>query len=210
MDPSRHLQSYLVSFSNHRDTSATFRDCQRPSVPIDTCMELSGPSQHTSGTLSFIRGLLQTIWTHQDIFRAMRLLSATIKSHQLLSRTVRDPLYPSTHVWMHLVLVSTLPSYLASFSNHRDASATFRDCQRPSVSIDTYLKLSGPCQHTSRPLSFIQGLSKSIWTYQDIFGAIWLLSAPIGTHQLHSGTVRDHLYDTVQEQRPIWVSLRWK
>ena len=45
LDPSRHLRSYPPTFGNHRDTSAKFRDCQGPSVPMETCLDLSGPSQ---------------------------------------------------------------------------------------------------------------------------------------------------------------------
>ena len=99
-----------VSFSNHRDISATFRDCQRPSVPIDTCLELSVPSQHTSGPLGYIRGLLKTIWTHRDIVGAICLHSATIRTHQLHSGSVEDHLDPSRH----------RRSYLSAFSNHQD------------------------------------------------------------------------------------------
>ena len=86
-----------VSFSNHRDISATFRDCRGPSVPIETCLELSGPSQHTSGPLSYIRSLSKTIWTHQYIFGDICLHSATIRTHQLHSGSVEDHLYPSRH-----------------------------------------------------------------------------------------------------------------
>ena len=105
LDPSRHLRSYQPAVGNHRDTSATFRDCQGPSVPIKTCLELSSPSQHPSGPISYIRGLSKPIWTHRDIFGAICLLSATIGTHQLNSMTVRNHLYPSTHV---LVLVNKL------------------------------------------------------------------------------------------------------
>ena len=182
-----------VPFRNHRDPSATFGDCYRPSVPIDTCLEPSGPSQHTSGTISFIRGLSQTIWTHRDILRAICLLSATLRTHQLHSGTVRDHLYPSTHVWSYLVQVSIL----------QDPSATFGVCRRPSGPIDTSSEISVCIQQPSRHISYIRGLSKTIWTHQDIFGAINLLSATIGTHQLHSGTVRDHLYPS----KHVWSYL---
>ena len=52
--PLTHFCSHLSAFSNHQDTSASFSDCQGPYVPIDTCLELSGPSQHASGHLSYI------------------------------------------------------------------------------------------------------------------------------------------------------------
>ena len=114
------------------------------------------------------------------------LLSAILRTYQLHSGTVRDHMYPSTHDWSHLVIVSTLQdpsasfgsvedhldplrhlqSCLSAFSNHRDTSATFRDCQRPSITIHTCLELSSPSQHTSGPLSFILGLSQTIWTHQ--------------------------------------------
>ena len=114
-----------VSFSNHRDISATFRDCQRPSVPIDTCLELSGPSQHTSGPLSYIRVLSKTIWTNRDIFGAICLHSATIRTHQLHSGSVKDHQDPSRH----------LRSYPPAFGNHWDTSVTFRDHLYPSKHV---------------------------------------------------------------------------
>ena len=176
----------------------------RPSVPINTSLELSVLIHYTSAPFSFIRGLSQTTWTHRDIFGAICKLSATIGTHQLHSMTVRNHLYPSTHVLVlvnklqdpstpvrsYVVPLRDLRSYLATFSNHQNTSATLRDCQKPSVPIDT---CSGPSQQTSGPLSFIRGQSKTIWTHQGIFRAIWLLSAIIGTHHLHSVPVRDHL-----------------
>ena len=136
-----------VSFSNHRDISATFRDCRGPSVPIETCLELSGPSQHTSGPLSYIRSLSKTIWTNRHIFGAVCLLSLTIRTHQLHSGTVRDNLYRSAHVWR----------YLVQFSILQDPSTTFRVCRRPSGPIETSLELSVCIRQPSGHISYTQG-----------------------------------------------------
>ena len=80
-----------VPFCNHRDTSATFEDCQRPSLYPST----SGPSQHTSGTLSFIRGLSKTIWTHRDIFevfcKTLPFLYDNFKSYLMKKCTICSP-----------------------------------------------------------------------------------------------------------------------
>ena len=170
--PSTHVWSHPVLVSTHQEPSASFGVCRRPSGPIETSSELSVCFQQPSGHISYIQGLSETICTHRHIFGAICLHSATIRTHQLHSGSVEDHLDPSRHLW----------SYLSAFGNHRDTSATFRDCQRPSVAINTSLELFGPSQHTLATLSFIRHQSQTIWTHRDIFRAIWLLSATIGTH----------------------------
>merc|ERR1712101_40793 len=119
--------------------------------------------------------------------------SAYFRTSQLHSESVEDHLDPSIHP----------RRYLSAFGNHQDTSATFGVCRRPSGPIETSSELSVCIQQPSGHISYIRGLSKTILTHRDIFGAINLLSVTIGTHQLHSGTVRDHLYPS----KHVWSYL---
>ena len=117
------------------------------------------------------------------MFESIWSKSAYFRTPQLHSGSVEDHLDTSRHLW----------SYLSAFGNHQDTSATFRVCRRPSGPIETSSELSTCCRQPSGHISYIQGLSGTICTHRNMFGAIWSKSAYFRTPQLHSGSVEDHL-----------------
>ena len=130
--PSTHVWSHPVLVSTYQEPSASFGVCRRPSGPLETSSELSVCFPQPSGPISYIQGLSETICTHRHMFGAIWSKSAYFRTPQLHSGSVEDHLDPSRH----------LRSYLSAFGNHRDTSATFRDCRRPYESIKKSSELS--------------------------------------------------------------------